>query len=242
MRDAAVLHFPTTRWSLLARARDADPAQRREALEQLLRIYWAPIRHYIVAVRGVDAHLADDLAQAFIARQILECNLLEGANREKGRFRSLLLTAVDRFVSNCMRDSQAAKRGGPGVISLERAQEPFTSQQDPSRLLAMAWAREVIGRAVGLMQAHCQEMDRPQVWGLFDARVLSPALHGTDPVGYGELVKKLKLTSPAHASNLLVTAKRMFVRCLRQIVSEYESEDALIDQEIADLKQALSGK
>jgi hypothetical protein len=75
---------------------------------------------------------------------------------------------------------------------------------------------------------------------LFEARVLWPALHGSPPVAYGDLVERMKLTSPAQASNLLVTAKRMFAHCLRQIVSEYEFDDALIDQEIADLKRALS--
>jgi hypothetical protein len=166
MPDAAILYFPTTRWSLLARARDADPVQRRDALEQLLRSYWAPIRAYLLARRGVDDHLADDLAQAFIARQILECDLLADVDREKGRFRALLLTALDRFVSNSFRDSRAEKRGGSRVASLEQVPEPCDASREPLRLLESAWAREVIGRAVQLMQARCGEADRPQLLGI----------------------------------------------------------------------------
>ena len=42
------------------------------------------------------------------------------------------------------------------------------------------------------------------------------------------------------ASNVLITAKRTFVRVLRGLVGEYEQDETQIDAEIADLQKVLA--
>jgi hypothetical protein len=79
------------------------------------------------------------------------------------------------------------------------------------------------------------------VWGIFDARVVTPMLEHSEPLSYEQLVARMGFTSPAQASNVLVTAKRMFIRIIRGVIGEYELGDEGIDAEIADLRLLLSG-
>ena len=57
---------------------------------------------------------------------------------------------------------------------------------------------------------------------------------------YEELVAKFGLRSPSEASNLLITAKRMFARVLREVVRETVADEAEVETEIMELKRILS--
>src|SRR6185312_12740670 len=143
--------FPTTRWSLVARAQDADPELRRQAMGQLLREYWRPLRGYLVAW-GIREDRADDLVQGFIASRVIEQQLIDGAEAERGRFRTYLLTALRRYAANVIRDEQAAKRGGGVVLSLSQLGEPADCSTDPADAMDAAWARHVLRRAIDRMR------------------------------------------------------------------------------------------
>lgn len=104
----------------------------------------------------------------------------------------------------------------------------------------MAWAREVISAATARMRSVCEESDRPELWGIFEDRLLNPIFKQIPSTPYEQVVARFNLKSPAQASNLLITAKRMFQRCMREIVAEYETEDAQISEELAALDAALA--
>src|SRR5215471_7871395 len=80
--------FPTTHWSLVARAGGVSSPAAREALELLCRAYWFPIYAFIRR-HGADAEAARDLTQTYFTR-LLEKDLLLAADPRKGRFRSFL--------------------------------------------------------------------------------------------------------------------------------------------------------
>ena len=104
----------------------------------------------------------------------------------------------------------------------------------------IAWARQVLARAIDQMRAECVRSDRADLWGVFECRILGPLLDGTEPLEYQALVERFGLASPAQASNVLMTGKRMFARSLRSVVAEYERDESEIDAEIADLRKILS--
>jgi len=116
--------------------------------------------------------------------------------------------------------------------------EPSTAE--PSDAFDTTWASELLAEALKRMQAECTASARPDVWGVFENRILAPILHQGEAMPYEQLVQRYALASPAQASNVLITAKRMFVRVLRSLIAEYEPDEAQIDAEIADLQQALS--
>ena len=53
------------------------------------------------------------------------------------------------------------------------------------------------------------------IWGVFEARVLGPLFQNAEPVPYEQIVARFGFKSPAQASNVLVSARRMFERVLR---------------------------
>lgn len=102
---------------MLAAANTNSPAA-DAALESLCRAYWYPLYAH-VRRGGHDAHAAQDLTQEFFAR-LLAKHWLKSVGRERGRFRTFLLVAMDHFLANARDYAQARKRGGEySLVSLE---------------------------------------------------------------------------------------------------------------------------
>ncbi len=231
-------HFPVTPWSLVMRAGADSTESMRDALGTLLQRYLPALRAHLVLHRRIPADLADDLLQSFVSRKVLEQNLIARSDRTRGRFRSFLLKALDHYVIDQLREQQA--RGG--VHAQMSTIEDFDPAEahEPSAEFDSAWAREVIAEGVRRMRWECEKSDRPDLWGVFEARVLAPSLHGVAPTGYDKLVKDLELRSPEQASNVLMTAKRMFARSLRGVLSESAENEQEIEEDLRDLKTILS--
>ena len=87
----------------------------------------------------------------------------------------------------------------------------------------------------------CETSDRREVWGVFESRLVGPILKGTEPIGYQELVERFGLGSPAQASNVLITAKRIFARTLRSVVAEYCRDNREMESELEELREILAG-
>src|ERR1035437_8171138 len=102
--------FLTTHWSVVLTAGSSDTTRAQTALERLWRAYWFPLYAY-VRRRGHSVEDAQDLTQAFFAR-VLEHHWLARADQAKGRFRTFLLTAMERFLANEWDKVRALKRGG----------------------------------------------------------------------------------------------------------------------------------
>src|SRR5262245_46577080 len=102
--------FAETRWSLvLAAGRGGEPVA-EAALAELCQTYWYPLYAYVRRL-GHQPDDARDLTQEFFA-QLLAKHYLRAADRERGRFRSFLLTAFRRFLSKQRHQARAQKRGG----------------------------------------------------------------------------------------------------------------------------------
>src|SRR5216117_2399389 len=74
--------------------RDEEKAQ--AALAELCKIYWRPVFAFICR-QGHSVPDAQDLTQEFFSR-VIKGRLMQSADRNKGRFRSLLLKALQRFL------------------------------------------------------------------------------------------------------------------------------------------------
>src|SRR5580658_3573374 len=115
--------FPLTRWSLVVRAADTDAAIKRIALTELLEKYLPALRSYLVLSKHLDADRADDLIQSFLASKVLDEDLIERADQRRGKFRTYLLTALDRFLVNQHRFDRAQKRSPKGSASMDESGE-----------------------------------------------------------------------------------------------------------------------
>jgi DNA-directed RNA polymerase specialized sigma24 family protein len=230
--------FPTTHWSLVVRAGQVTSDAQRTALGELVRRYAPALRAHLIVRKRVRPQDADDLVQAFLAAKVVEQRLVGRADRDRGKFRTFLLTALDRFVANQFRHDTAQKRSA-GAVEL-RDDLDGDSTADPSAAFDAAWAREVIAQAMRQMRGRYHAGGRDDIWCVFEGRVIAPMLDHTQPVPYDQLVERLGLRSPDEAWNLLATAKRAFASELRAVVGEYEKDDRRIEEEIADLRAVLA--
>jgi RNA polymerase sigma-70 factor (ECF subfamily) len=147
--------FVTTHWSVVMAAGRGDSTRARDALEKLCRKYWYPLYAFVRRL-GHSPHDAEDLVQGFFAA-CLEKNYLGSADRAKGRFRSFLLVALKRFLSNEWDKTRAKKRGGDQTtISLDsltaeqryalEPAEPMTAEKLFDRRWALTLLEQVVSR------------------------------------------------------------------------------------------------
>ena len=230
--------FPNTHWSLVQRAGKPDAAARREALAALLVRYQPALRSYLRVVKKLPPDPADELLQAFIADQLLEHELIRRADQSRGRFRTLLLTSLNNFAIS--RGRAARRRAAEPLDASGEGLAAEAGGLSPDLVVEAAWARTLVHDVIEAMRQECERTNRPDVWAVFEGRILAEVFGTGRVVPYEELAAGLQLESPSQAANLLVTAKRMYARLLRLAVAEYESDPGAIDAEIADLRHILS--
>jgi RNA polymerase sigma-70 factor (ECF subfamily) len=231
--------FPTTNWALIDRAREEDSHGERPALDELLRRYLPALRVHLSVRRIGNREEVEDLLQGFITSRILESKLVSTAAPSRGKFRTLLLTSLDRYVIDQRRHAAAQKRSAAREVSLAEAADvpEVCSSSEASHEFDVAWVRQVLRQSVDRLRLECESQRRPDLWKLFEARILRPALEGAEPIAYEQIVTELSYESPSHAWNALVTVKRMFKRSLRSVIEEYvgDADESLVEQEIDDL-------
>lgn len=103
-------HFATTRWSLVLAAGKKALPDSEKALATLCQTYWYPLYAFVRRL-GHQPDDAQDLTQGFFAR-LLEKDYLCDADRERGKFRSFLLSSFKHFLSKERERAMAKKRGG----------------------------------------------------------------------------------------------------------------------------------
>jgi RNA polymerase sigma-70 factor (ECF subfamily) len=221
--------FPTTNWSNVRRAGAAALPDGRLALDDLLLCYRPALWAHLVYRKHLSSDRADDLVQDFIHKKILERNVLSLADPGKGKFRTFLLTALDRFVIDCWRKEPAPAAAG------ELPPEPEV--KPGADVFDVAWALNVLGESLRRMQAECEAKRRPDLWGVFAGRTLAP-LQGTEPLSYALLAERCGLDSAKQAANRFVIAEAMFRRNFHAVLVEYAGED--VEEEARDFRRVFA--
>lgn len=158
--ESARRDFRTTHWSVVQRAGHGEPVESAAALEALCRDYWLPL-YAFVRRKGFSTADAEDYTQAFFQR-LLERNDMGQVSREKGRFRSFLMAALQHFISDELDRARALKRGGGRVhLRLDTTDaEPLYAAEladgdTPERAFDRNWVRALLGRAGTRLRHEC---------------------------------------------------------------------------------------
>lgn len=159
--------FTTTHWSVVRRAGQAHQADADEALGRLCQDYWYPLYAY-VRRRGYPVEEAQDLTQEFFARLIAKA-YVQQADRERGRFRTFLLTALSHFLANEWDKRQTVKRGGRAdFVSWDaiRAEDQYrgepTCEVTAEKLYDRRWALALIEGALEALRQEYRGDGREQ--------------------------------------------------------------------------------
>jgi len=237
--------FQTTQWLELRALAGLDEDQRREVLNGLIGRYWKPVYCYLRR-KGYDNESAKDLTQGFFHEIVMGRHLIERADEAKGRFRTFLLTALDRYVISVHRRQTAAKRSpAAGMIPLDETQEAILSTaakgMRPDEAFTYAWAVQLVQEVLTELQERCSRDGKDIHWELFQARVVDPIITAREPVPLSQLCARLGIATPVKAENMIVTVKRRFQTAMKHRVREYVASDEQVEQEIRDLMAILSG-
>jgi RNA polymerase sigma-70 factor (ECF subfamily) len=214
------------------------------AIAELVRMYSPALRAHLLQSLRYDEHRADDLLQGFLADKVLEQRLIGHADPKRGRFRTFLLAALDRYVVDEHRHRAARKRSPRGdVFDIDDHRDTLASSRATGAstdAFDLAWAREVLGEVLSTMRAQCEQTNRHDLWDVFESRYLKPAILDVEPERHESIAKRLNLDSARAAANLLITAKRMFTRVFKSVVSRYAADEDEVRQEVSDLWRIFS--
>jgi DNA-directed RNA polymerase specialized sigma24 family protein len=233
--------FVTTHWSVVATAGRSDTPRAQAALEKLCQTYWFPLYAY-VRRRGHSVEDAQDSTQEFFSR-LLAGNWVSDADRTKGRFRTFLLTALNRFLANEWDRASAKKRGGgvaPVPLDTEVAESRYCAEAGnalaPDRLYDRQWAMTLLDRALTRLEAEHQRSGKPAEFA-----VLSPALTAErGDIPYAAMAAQLGLNETAVRMAVHRLRKR-FREVFREEIAQTVAGPNEVEEEIRHLLAALAG-
>ena len=204
--------FTTTHWSVVLMARDEQSPQAAEALEKLCRHYWRPIYAFIRR-RGNRPDDARDLTQAFFAR-LLEKHYLDMADATKGKFRTLLLTTVNRFLVNEWERTQTQKRGGGAVhLSLDAdvAEDGYrvdpADPATPDTIYERRWAETLLETVLARLRQEFEDDNQQERFELLKP-YLAMEKHAAFRCGYGGAARLVRIGSVFGGAPLAATLRR----------------------------------
>jgi len=232
--------FSTTEWTVVLELMQADPQRAQAALEKLCGRYWYPV-YAFVRQKGYGVHESEDLTQGFF-HFVVARGALQAADREKGRFRTFLLTSLVNFLHNERDKAQALKRGGAReIVSLDEqaAEETYSLEPadhaTPDKAFERRWAAVLVGRVLDQLR---QEHEQRGKASLFSA--MHPFLTGepqaTDYEGVG---KQLGMDAGA-VKVALHRARRRFGELLRREVAHTVALPEEVEPEIRQLLAAIA--
>lgn len=226
---------------MVLRAGGGSPEAAQAALEQLCRDYWYPLYAY-VRRKGHSPEDASDLTQGFFAK-LLANDFAHGLSPEGGRFRSFLLTALNRFVISDWEKSRRIRRGGDtftgslDALIAERGEAGYVSEaiqnETPESLFQRTWAETLLSRVLERLASECASRA--------DIRfeVLKPFLTaGEDPPTLADAATQLGLTLPAFKS-LLHRFRQRYRELLLDEVGQTVGTRSDVAEELRGLLQAL---
>lgn len=227
--------FPETHWSVVLAAGELGGASAQNALAKLCEDYWYPLYAH-VRRRGYDAHEAQDLTQEFFAR-LLEKHSINTADKERGRFRSFLLGALNHFLNNEWKRSRTLKRGGAcNIISWDAhtAEERYVLEPyhelTADKIFERRWAFSILERVMEDLSNEYSASGRGQ---LFEQ--LQVALSGSKRTQlYVQIARELNMSEGA--VNVAVHRLRQrYGKLLRARIAQTVGSEAEIEDEVRHL-------
>ena len=239
-------NFPETRWSVVSAVRSTAGNGRgaQLAMEAICERYWYPL--YAFARRGgLGMEDAKDATQGFFAR-LIDKEILQAADRERGRLRTFLLTSFENFLAD-ERDRLATwRRGGRvEIVSMDAmaAEEWYrlepSTESSPERLFHRRWALALLQRALELLETERKEAGRGREMEAF--RGFLDASNPPGTTSYEDAAKTLGWS--VNAARVAVHRLRQRYReILRsQIAATLDNESPeRVDEEMRALLDAVS--
>lgn len=238
--------FQSTCLTELLNARTLDETRRNEAVNELIKKYWKPVYCYLRR-RGCANEAAKDLTQGFFHEVVLGRDLIQKADKTQGKFRSFLLTALDRYAVDVYHKENAGKRSPKSsIVTLDTNDVDnllkTQSKSDPEQLFHYAWASEVLEQVLAKIREDCFKADRGTYWKVFYAKVVAPIVGSAETPKLSELCKKYEIKNETKASNMISYVKERFRKVMKRHLRQFVQSDMEVEEEFNEILRILSEK
>jgi RNA polymerase sigma factor (sigma-70 family) len=220
------------------------PDLAQQAMTELCRIYWRPV-FALICRRGHSVTDAQDLTQDFFV-MLLKGNLLSLADPGRGRFRSLLRTAVENFLNDKRHLARREKRGGrvqfvawdewmaeaPSQLSIygrELASCPA------ERIFDVRWAATVVEQALRRLAEECERRGRLRMFTILSKHLSLERVE----ISYAALAASLGVSETV-VKRVLHQLRARYRAILREEISQTVENEADIEDEVRYLCAALA--
>jgi RNA polymerase sigma factor (sigma-70 family) len=225
--------FPKTAWELLASAREDAGEPGRASLEDLCRLYWKPVYHYLRVGWSRSNDDAKDLTQAFFL-WLVEDDLVKRYDPERAAFRTFLKSLLKHFVQDHDKASRRLKRGG-GVRTLDLDREMALSggppadpkASDPERAFDQAWLSALLENAVEKVRGRFRSSGRSIQIQVFEEYSLAPP---ADRPSYADLAGRLGIKE-GDIKNHLFAVREEIRKEIRGELSRMTSDAETLEEE-----------
>jgi RNA polymerase sigma factor (sigma-70 family) len=233
--------FATTHWSVVLSAADQASPKAADALEKLCETYWLPLYTY-VRRNGHGPEDAQDLTQAFFAN-FLEKNAVGRARRDRGRFRSFLLTSLQNFMAHEWEKARAAKRGG-GVsplpwdeLSAESSYQLETGADlTPDKAFERRYAMTLFQRALTRLSEELSEAGKADTFNELKGFLTEAA--GEE--GYASAALRLNM-APGTVAVAVHRLRKRYAQLVREEIANTVTSPEEIEDEMRYLISLMSG-
>jgi RNA polymerase sigma-70 factor (ECF subfamily) len=223
-----VAEFPETNWSQLLALGDGENPRRRQLLARLAESYWAPIYHYVRALRRISTEDAQDHTQQFFAH-LLEGERLQRLSPARGSFRGFLKISLRNFLIDADRsvNLQAARLD----VLYQEAEAAWLERPTltPDQAFDRAWNRAVLSEAIERLRAELRADGRDTQVAIFDTYCLAES-----DLTYDELGAQQGL-SGVEVKNRLYETRRRLRQIVRALLRDYLSADEDVETELASI-------
>ncbi len=231
--------FLTTRWSRVILAGEVTSEEAHEALSDLCRDYWRPLYHF-ARRKGHAPEDAQDFTQGFI-QGLLEKNGIALADRQRGRFRTFLLSSFCNFLAGQHRGATALKRGGGlKFVSLDAEATEFFSPSavevmTPELHFERSWALALLERVMTRLRGEYAQAGRLPLF-----ETLHPHLSGAaGRPGYDQLSAALGL-SPSTVAVTMHRMRRRYGELLREEIAATVMTSDEVEDELRYLMRVIA--
>ncbi len=233
--------FHTTCWTKIADSKTSNGEKEKLIINELLSIYWKPVYCYL-RHKGNDNETAKDLTQGFFYEVVIGRDLIQQADKSKGKFRTFLLTALDRYARDVHQKETALKRKPSGnLFSLESFDVPddipvLTAEQG----FHYAWITDLLDQIFVEVEQECLAVQLDVHWKVFSARMLDPIIHNKKALSLSELCNQYGIESESRASNMIITVKRRLRKALERNLKKLSESGKEIEEEVDELLEIFS--
>jgi RNA polymerase sigma factor (sigma-70 family) len=226
--------FLTTRWTLVGKAVAEDETEARHALGDLFQIYWKPLYRYVRRT-GKSMEDTEDLVQGFF-EHLVAGEGLRLADRDRGRFRAFLLSALKNFMASQWRKDHRQKRGGfaPHLsLDWQDAESGFQMEaehhQSPDRLFDREWAMALLDKVLDDLEREEPEFSK---WKPFLSL-------GRERVPYAQIAEEFGITEGA-ARVAVHRLRKRYRQHVRDEIAGSLVDPSMVEDEMKVLFSALT--